>query len=191
MRSLSDKFNELRALLRTGLGSVRPMGFDPVYYLVFPAHEILVVKQRLPEWQARLRVDGFDPHELSMLETLNRYFRTHPLRELWIEAATNEPEYIVEVNRSLTQHLEQDHAVREAIASRLEQLRGQKSALLLLTDLEALHPYLRIGAVEQQLAGKFSTPTVVLYPGLAGGAFSRRFLGLHKEDGNYRSPHIA
>ena len=70
-------------------------------------------------------------------------------------------------------------------------MRSTNSAVLFVTDLEAIHPYLRIGAIEQQLAGRFHVPTVVLYPGTAGGAFSRRFLGVHKEDGNYRSQHIA
>lgn len=191
MRSLTEKFSELRQLLRTGLGSVRPTGFDPVYYLVFPADEILLVKQRMLEWEVQLEIDGFDVHQLSMTEVLNAYFRAHPLRDVWIEASSADPENVVEVNRSLAGHLDQDHVVRTALEQKLAELRRRKSAVLFVTDLEALHPYLRIGAIEQQLAGKFCVPTVVLYPGVAGGAFSRRFLGIHKEDGNYRSQHIA
>lgn len=191
MRSLTEKFEELRQLLRTGLGSIRPTGFDPVYYLVFPAAEILAVKQRMPAWEAQLQIDGFEVHRLSMTALLNTYFREHPLREVWIEAVTAEPDNVSEVNRSLAGHLEQDQVVRAALERKLAELRGRRSAVLFLTDLEALHPYLRIGAIEQQLAGRFLLPTVVLYPGIAGGAFSRRFLGIHKEDGNYRSQHIA
>jgi hypothetical protein len=191
MRSLTEKFSELRQLLRTGLGSVRPTGFDPVYYLVFPADEILLVKQCMLGWEAQLEIDGFDVHQLSMTEVLNAYFRAHPLREVWIEASSADPENVVEVNRSLAGHLDQDHVVRAALEEKLAELRRRKSAVLFVTDLEALHPYLRIGAIEQQLAGIFCVPTVVLYPGVAGGAFSRRFLGIHKEDGNYRSQHLA
>ncbi len=80
--------------------------------------------------------------------------------------------------------------VGRAILNAIEKHLHIPSSVLLITDLEALHPYLRIGAVEQQLVGRFAIPTVILYPGTAGGAYSRRFLGIHKEDGNYRSPHI-
>jgi Domain of unknown function (DUF1788) len=191
MRSLTEKFNELRNLLRTGLGSVKPTGFDPVYYLVFPSDQMLLVKQRLPQWEAQLQIDGFQPHRLSMIDVINGYFRSHSLREMWIEAIASEPDNLAEINKSLASHLEQDRVVGVALETKLIELRRRKSAVLFVTDLEALHPYLRIGAIEQDLAGKFCVPTVVLYPGIAGGAFSRRFLGIHKEDGNYRSQHIV
>jgi hypothetical protein len=190
MRSLTDKFNELRGLLKTGLGSIRPTGFDPVYYLLFPPHEIIDVKQRLPAWDAQLRVDGFRPHHLSMTQVLNDYFRAHELREPLLEAARLRSDDYSVIMRSLAEHLEQDDVVATAIRKALQFHQEEPSSVLFLTDLEALHPFLRIGAVEQRLVGRFSIPTVVLYPGTAGGAYSRRFLGVHKEDGNYRSPHI-
>jgi hypothetical protein len=83
-----------------------------------------------------------------------------------------------------------DDVVGTAILRAIETYQLDSTSVLFLVDLEALHPFVRIGAVEQQLVGRFSFPTVVLYPGTAGGAYSRRFLGVHKEDGNYRSPHI-
>ena len=65
------------------------------------------------------------------------------------------------------------------------------NALLLVTDLEALHPYLRIGTIEGQLSGKFCVPTVFLYPGVRTGKTKLRFLGFYPEDGNYRSVHVG
>lgn len=190
MRALTDKFNELRGLLKSGMGSIRPTGFDPVYYLLFPSDQIIEVKQRLPEWEAQLQVEGFRPHHLSMTGVINDYFRAHELREQLVEAARQRADDYSVIMRSLAQHLEQDNVVGAAILRAIESHRHAPSAVLFLTDLEALHPFLRIGAVEQQLVGQFAIPTVVLYPGTAGGAYSRRFLGVHKEDGNYRSPHI-
>lgn len=190
MRSLTEKFNELRGQLKHGMGSIRPTGFDPVYYLLFPPHQIIEVKQRLPEWEAQLKVDGFQPHRLSMTAVLNDYFRTHDLREPLIEAARLQSDDPSVIARSLTTHLVNDNVVGAAILRAIETHQHDSTSVLFLTDLEALHPFLRIGAVEQQLIGRFSFPTVVLYPGTAGGAYSRRFLGVHKEDGNYRSPHI-
>ena len=190
MRSLTEKFNELCGLLKHGVGSIRPTGFDPVYYLLFPPAQIIEVKQRLPQWEAQLRVDGFNPHSLSLTRVINDYFRAHDLRELLIEAARLQADDHAVITGSLVEHLKQDNVVGSAILCALQKHLADSSSVLFLTDLEALHPFLRIGAVEQQLVGKFSIPTVVLYPGTAGGAYSRRFLGIHKEDGNYRSPHI-
>jgi hypothetical protein len=190
MRSLTDKFNELRSLLKNGLGSIRPTGFDPVFYIMFRPSEILEVKQRTAEWEAQLRVDGFHPVRLSLTEVVNTYFRQHELREVLIAAASERKDELNVINDALAQHLVQDDVVGRAILNAIEKHLYIPSSVLLITDLEALHPYLRIGAVEQQLVGRFAIPTVILYPGTAGGAYSRRFLGIHKEDGNYRSPHI-
>lgn len=190
MRSLAEKFNELRGLLKNGVGSIRPTGFDPVFYLLFPPHEIIAVKQRLPEWEAQLRVDGFSAHHLSMTKVINDYFRRHELREVLIEAARLQADDYSVINGSLVEHLKQDDVVGSAILGAIQKHKSDSTSVLFLTDLEALHPFLRIGAVEQQLVGRFSIPTVILYPGTAGGAYSRRFLGVHREDGNYRSPHI-
>jgi hypothetical protein len=54
-----------------------------------------------------------------------------------------------------------------------------------------LHPYLRIGAIEQRLQGKVTVPVVILYPGTRRGQTNLSFLGIYPEDGNYRSIHIG
>ena len=71
------------------------------------------------------------------------------------------------------------------------QLESQQNALLLVTDLEALHPFMRIGAIESQLQGKFHVPTIFLYPGVRTGKTRLKFLGFYPEDGNYRSVHVG
>ncbi len=78
-----------------------------------------------------------------------------------------------------------------ALQQKLEQLGDQPHALLLVTDLEALHPYLRVGSIEQKLQGQFKVPTVFLYPGVRTGKSTLKFLDIYPEDGNYRSIHIG
>ena len=70
-------------------------------------------------------------------------------------------------------------------------VQSEQNALLLVTDLEALHPFLRIGAIESQLQGKFHVPTIFLYPGVRTGKTRLKFLGFYPEDGNYRSVHVG
>ena len=77
------------------------------------------------------------------------------------------------------------------LEKQLETLEGQGKAILLVTDLEGLHPYMRIGAIERQLHGKFKVPTVFFYPGERTGKTRLKFLGFYPEDGNYRSVHVG
>ena len=81
--------------------------------------------------------------------------------------------------------------LQRKLDEKLAQLEGDKTALVLVTDLESLHPYLRIGAIESRLQGKFHVPTIFLYPGVRTGKTRLRFLGFYPEDGNYRSMHVG
>jgi len=87
--------------------------------------------------------------------------------------------------------LKNGQALQDKLENLLQSLEERKDAIVLVTDLEALHPYLRIGAVESQLQGKFTVPTVFLYPGVRVGKTSLKFLGFYPDDGNYRSVHVG
>jgi hypothetical protein len=63
--------------------------------------------------------------------------------------------------------------------------------LLLFTDIEALHPLLRINVIESQLTGKVKQPIVVLYPGKRHDQTTLRYLEFYPPDPNYRSEHIG
>ena len=174
-----------------GVGNMKQTGFDPVYYLVFPASQILDAKQMLPEIMAKLKLDGYQPEVFSVSAALNAWFKGHKMRSLWQDGLRREGHSYEVFRRQFAQKLEKDRVLPEALGETLATLSGVPHALLLITDLEALHPFLHFSGVEQQLVGKFSVPTVVLYPGIRGGAYSLRFLGIHQENGNYRSIHIG
>ena len=94
-------------------------------------------------------------------------------------------------NKSLADIVTAGGGLLQRLAEALKPLEGQPNTLLLVTDLEALHPFLRIGAIESQLQGQFHVPTVFLYPGVRTGKTRLRFLGFYPEDGNYRSVHVG
>jgi hypothetical protein len=191
MHSLTEKFNELRQHLKGGVSSMKQTGFDPVYYIVFPAEEILQVKLMLSQMLAQLKLDGFHAHVLSLTAMLNEWFRSHKLRGAWQAGLQDADDPRQQFRRTFSTKLEKERVIADAILAELETLRHEPGGLLILTDLEALHPFLHISGIEQQLNGKFCVPTVVLYPGIRGGSHSLRFLGIHKENGNYRSIHIG
>jgi hypothetical protein len=193
MQPPKESFEELRQRLRQGRG-LSDTGDDPVYYLVFHPRYILEVKRLMKEWKAKLKNEGWTAEIMSMADTVHDLFRAYLDRSDWIDDETNrqfDPESLENLKTAQKSVLEAEGALKNRIQERLNQLTGRNKTVLFITDVEALHPYLRVGVLEQQLLGKVSVPMVVLYPGTREGLTSLRFLGFYPPDGNYRSLHIG
>jgi len=188
MASLDADFEELRQRLRDASSLAGRVG-DPVYYLVFAPRRILDVKRRIKAWKVRLERDEWTVEVLSLARALDEFFSSHPLRPLWLEGETSAS--VRDINETLRAALVDAETVERAVMAAQEKLQGRERPLLLVTDVEALHPYLRIGAIEQRLQGRIRMPMVILYPGERRGQSSLSFLGIYPEDGNYRSTHIG
>jgi hypothetical protein len=188
MQSLDSSFSELRQRLRDR-SSLRSTGSDPVYYLVFQPREMRRVQQQIAAWEAQLKLDDWQVEILSLADVLREFFENHPLRRFWLQGEIDAD--ISQINETLRNALLTDKTVEKAILAKLEQLAAISDGLLLITDVEALHPYLRIGAIEQRLQDRVAIPTVIFYPGLRKGQSNLSFLGIYPDDGNYRSVHIG
>ena len=190
MPSLEANFKELQLRLQDN-NRLRNTGGDPVFYLVFPPEEMLRVKRRVKAWKAQLSLLGWDVEVLSLARLLDDFFKSHPLRQFWLTGEQSNPGDIESVNTTLREALLSGNVVEKKILDTLATLGARDKGLLLITDIEALHPYLRIGAIEQRLTGKVNLPVVILYPGNRSGQSNLSFLGIYPEDGNYRSTHIG
>ncbi len=188
--SLQRDFDELRQRLKRG-PSLELTGDDPVFYLVFRPELMLTVKRCLKQWRAKLELEGWQVHIFSMLEAVHQILKNHDLRDIWLESEKEAPLDFDEINKTLADALTAEDTLKNRLDDKLQNLSGNKEALLFVTDLEALHPYLRVGTIEQKLQGRFTVPTVILYPGVRAGRTTLRFLGIYPEDGNYRSTHIG
>ena len=189
MASLGANFDELMVRIWHG----RELGhasFEPIYYLIFHPHEILEVKRKMSGWTARLRNEGWEVHPFSLATEIADILGQAPLRRLWLAADRKAPLVWEKTNQSLANALA-NGSLQGRLEALLTQLEGKTHAIVWVTDLEALHPYLRIGAIESQLAGKFHVPTVFFYPGERTGKTRLKFLGFYPEDGNYRSVHVG
>lgn len=189
MSSLTTNFDEVLTRIQHG----REFGhasFEPIYYLIFHPRQILEVKRCMPAWTARLRNDGWEVHPFSMAEAIDGVLANAPQRKYWLLGDRHNPLAWDRTNAALTNALNQG-ALVERLGALLEQQTGKPKAIVLVTDLEALHPYMRIGAIEGSLAGKFCAPTLFLYPGERTGKTKLKFLGFYPEDGNYRSVHVG
>jgi Domain of unknown function (DUF1788) len=188
--SLKADFDELIRRVQAGRDFAHA-SFEPIFYLVFPPSELLEVKRLMPAWTSKLTNSGWQVQTFSIAEHVAEILRTAPLRKVWIEADRRAPLLWERTNASLANALTSQNRLQSQLEERLAALEGKQSTILLVTDLEALHPYLRIGAIEAQLQGKFHVPTVFLYPGVRTGNTRLRFLGFYPEDGNYRSVHVG
>ncbi len=189
MQSLNDKFRELTVRVRQGR-ALSYASFEPVYYLVFPPREILQVKHHLPALVSQLESDGWTVSQLSLAQEVAEILEASPKRKIWLAAERKAPLAWDKINASLATEVSAD-ALTRRVEARLKSLEGDPRAFLLVTDLEALHPYLRVGAIEGQLVGKVKLPLVFLYPGERTGKTRLKFLGFYPDDGNYRSVHIG
>jgi hypothetical protein len=190
MSSLKADFDELRERIRYG----RELGhasFEPIYYLVFPPEQIIQVKRQTPAWISKLNQEGWEVHIFSIAENIWALLKENPLWSLCVMEDKAEPLNWSRTNKSLADILTSENGILKQLENALQPLEGNKNAMLLVTDLEALHPFLRIGAIESQLQGKFHVPTVFLYPGIRTGKTRLKFLGFYPEDGNYRSVHVG
>jgi len=199
MRSLKDKFDEV--CLRLGQGRrLESTGSDPIYYLVYPVKEILAVKRQTRAWVAKLENQGWQVVNFSMSKAVNAILRQHKFRKSWLDGEkmllgmaekSNKPIDFTDINKTLAKALIEGSDLLDMIKAKIEEASAASNGLLLLTDLEALHPYLRINSIEAQLQGAICCPVIVLYPGKREGKTSLRFLEFYPADPNYRSEHIG
>ena len=189
MPSPKDNFDELMERVRAGR-ELSHASFEPIYYLIFHPKEILDVKRSLPAWTAKLRLDGWDVYVFSIAQAITDILNNAPLMKIWLAADSKAPLAWEKTNQSLANTIT-NGSLKNRLEAQLEQLKDRKNTILLVTDLEALHPYARIGAIESQLYGKFCVPTVFFYPGERTGKTRLKFLGFYSEDGNYRSVHVG
>ena len=193
MSSLADNFDQLWQRLRYGRG-LSHTGDDPVYYLVFHPSEMLEVKRRLRQWAAVLKKQDWTMETFSMAEAIKDIFSANEFRHMWLESEEDrrfDPEALERLNDQLESALVDEGSLKQRLADKLQSLDGSTNTVLFVTDIEALHPYLRVGVLEQQLQGRFTVPTVFLYPGVRDGKSTLKFLGIYPADGNYRSVHIG
>lgn len=189
MPSLKDDFNELLERIRHG----RDFGhasFEPIYYLVFAPSQILDVKRLMPAWTAKLKNEGWKVTQFSILENILNILKESSLRKLWINADKKAPTQWKKTNQALSNALT-NGSLQSILEQKLNELEKHEKSVLLVTDLEALHPYMRIGTIERKLQGNFNVPTVFFYPGERTGKTRLKFLGFYPEDGNYRSVHVG
>ncbi len=189
MSSLNTDFSELIERMKHGR-EIDYASFEPIYYLIFHPFDILEVKRKMSAWIAKLRNEGWDVTTFSIANEIQQILGEAKMRKIWLTADAKDPLNWEKTNSALANYLSRG-VLQERLEHTLETLSDNPKALLMIVDLEALHPYLRIGSIENKLHGRFGVPTIFLYPGERTGKTRLKFLGFYPEDGNYRSVHVG
>jgi hypothetical protein len=199
MHSLKDKFDEVCLRVREGR-RMESTGSAPIYYLVFPIKEIIEVKRQTKAWIAKLENLGWNVVSFSFAEASCSIFQNHKLRNSWLigekTLLAKSPMSIPasatsQINTTLAKALTEGPELLAMVREKMEEAASRANGLLLLRDLEAIHPYLRINSIEAKIQDEVRCPVVVLYPGKREGKTSLRFLEFYPADPNYRSEHIG
>lgn len=183
MQLYEHKFEEaLTYLSRPDI--LNPAGDRPICYVNYDVEDAMEVYRMIPlHLIPKAKFHGFaDVKVLSVGEILQKYIHDHEYyNEVWIDE-TNE----FDLYESIRQEILDNSVVADAILSAQQEMMATAHPLLILKDLELLHPYDKIGRIEQLIYNKIDLPILILYPGSARG-IARTFLNIYPMDGSYRS----
>ena len=165
MSSLKDNFAELLTRIRHGR-EVGHASFEPLYYLVFPPHQILEVKRQLPAWIAKLRNEGWEVHVFSMAEAIAALLGQAPLRQIWLSADRSAPLAWEKTNRSLANTLARG-ALQARLEAVLEPLQGQATPSSLSPTSKRCIPISGSGPLKASCKGNVRSPRSFCIQGCA------------------------
>jgi hypothetical protein len=185
--------NKIKAVLEylANPGSNHHTGDRLICYLTFDINQCLEVKKRLNNWMSLVKGFGFSSKILSMALVINEFFQNNPRRKKWlIPELEDGMESIASFFKDdLGSMIVENRVIEEAVLKAQSEISRQANPLLIITDLEAIHPFTRFGPVEQNIYPEVTMPLIILYPGIISGS-SLEFLGFYPQDGNYRSKHF-
>lgn len=187
---LDNKFKAVLDYLANP-GSHHHAGDKLICYLTFDTSLCLEVKRKLTHWTSLAKGYGFSSHTLSMASVTNEFFKNNLRRKKWLVPEVEDGIKTVAAffKDDLGSMIVENRVIEEALLKAQAQISGQANPLLIITDLEAIHPFTRFGPVEQNIYAGIMVPLVILYPGTISGS-SLEFFGFYPQDGNYRSKHF-
>jgi hypothetical protein len=162
-----------------------------ICYLTFDASQSIEVKRKLSSWLSLARGYGYNYQTISIAAVVNDFFQQNPRRKNWVLPEIEDGKDVISefFKDDLGSLISENGVIENAILERQASLMDQPNPLLIITDLEAIHPFARFGPIEQNIYNALSIPLIILYPGNINGS-SLEFLGFYPQDGNYRSKHF-
>ena len=183
---LNTDFEQLRQRLLSPAG-LNPAQSDPIFYLVFSPKDTLTVYRLLPGWMAQLENDGWRVKTLPLGKLIWELIDQSGRWDEWLEIEHEADQE--EINEAIRNVLRTNNALVERVAQAVT--IEEEKTVVLVTEVELLHPYFRLRVIENYLNNKVRIPTVFLYPGRRAGQYGLCFLDFYPEDPGYRSTLIG
>ena len=185
------KLDEIFERLRKRLDdpdALNPAHADPIFYLVYEPQNILMVRQALPRWIARIRNENsISVSVISLADLMWQTIDESGRWETWVDLEDDFD--LEEINEAIRSVLRDSDCFINAVVERVEQI--EPNTVIFITDIELLHPYYRSRHIENALTNRAKSPIVFFYPGHRTGQHGLKFLGFYPEDAGYRSTIIG
>jgi hypothetical protein len=184
MERYEDKIETaLQQLLRPS--SITPTGGNPIAYLVYKPEDVMRVRELVESFlPSKADYYGFSVKLVSMGALIDKFINNSSYRDMWLSPIVDEPN----LYKSIRQELDKSRFLETELMNIQEKASGEHP-LIVIKEVEMLHPFHMMGTIENRIYNKIRTPMLVLYPGETQGT-ARSFLNIYNQDGNYRSINV-
>jgi len=182
MQHYEQKFESALTYLQSP-GILNPTGDKPICYITYDVEDVFLVRSLIESsLMPKAAYYGFKPHVISIGDIIHRFVNENEFKDIfWVEEESEEALF-----DSIRTDIVQKHYVENQLIEVQKLFSNETKPLLIIKDLELLHPYGKIGAIENSIYNQIQVPIIILYPGDAQGT-ARTFLNIYSMDGNYRS----
>lgn len=188
MQLYEQKFDEaLRYLKRPDI--INPTGDKPIIYVSYNVEDTADVYAKIDtDLKAKAKFYGYTAHVLSFAKVLLDFISQHEYHDDWADNDIDE-EDLYESIRTEVSESSGVKCLAKSILDLQDAIAGESNPLIVVCDLEMIHPLDKMGRVEQEIYNQITVPLLILYPGTIQG-IARSFLNIYSMDGNYRSRNL-
>ena len=199
--TLSKRLNELKLdLLNPSGPNISTNRSYPFALFRYDPDEEFIMREKLSEMIAELRMKGWNILNVDLFDTLIRFLEKEEEGEL-IEALIDEEQLLYKshnkeysyplnaLNNSLDGYFKDQDAFPEEVLKKIREEARQgndQKSVIFLSRIGALYPFYRTSALLRYLDTGIRIPTIVLYPGISQGKYYLSFMGEMSADRDYR-----
>ena len=164
-------------------GIMNPAGDKPICYVTYDVDDVFEIRSLIDtSLKPKASYYGFTSHVISIGDIIREFVNENEFKDLfWADEKSEDALF-----DSIRTDINQKQYIENRLLAIQEQFINETKPLLIIKDLELLHPYGKIGAIENSIYNQIQIPIIILYPGDAQGT-ARTFLNIYSMDGNYRS----
>lgn len=174
----------LQYLLRPQI--MNPMGDKPIAFVTYKPEDAIEIHQKIDGYiKPKAKYYGFTSvHVINVGDVIDSALKES--QNYLIFTTDNLYKHEDKLFKDVACEVQNLQYVSKAILQKQEELKDEELPLIVIDELELLHPLDRIGNFEAKHYNDIFKPILVLYPGTTSG-IARSFLDVFDMDGSYRS----